>query len=460
MSRPSGPLWRLSEIGEALKANMVAAHGDVDIQGISIDSRTLHRGDLFIALDGESGPLLRAGKGAGHDGHDFVVQAADKGAAAAMVHRSVRAKIPLLEVANTREGLWQLGEAARARSGAVVFAVTGSAGKTTAKTMLAAVTQGFATAGSLNNVWGVPLSLARTPRDAPSGIYEIGMNAPGEIAPLARLVRPHVALVLNALPAHLSELGSVDAVRQEKLSIFAGLEAGGTLVLPADMDAELVPKQIVRFRFGRSSKADLVYSPIDESWQAIDIACAGQRLEAMVPGGGEHRAETVAAVAASAIAAGYSLTSLEQLSEVALPAGRGRELKAGGVTILDDSYNANPVSMGQAIGQLAKRRGRRLALLGEMLELGDAAEDAHLVLAEQAGTLDGLWCVGEGTRPTADALPPSIRLGWYPEASDALLDAVVDTLEEGDCLLVKGSNRVFWARGFVKALEKRLNSSA
>ena len=454
----SEPLWRF---GEACEALGVSSRTGPDIEGVSIDSRTLERGDLFIALDGSSGPELRASKGAGHDGHDFVSHAAQKGAAAAMVHRQVSgsAGLPLIGVSDTREGLWQLGQAARVRMAGMVFALTGSAGKTTAKSLLAAVTGGFATEGSLNNVWGVPLSLARTPRDAVAGVFEIGMNAPGEIAPLARLVQPQVALVLNALPAHLKLLGSVDAVRCEKLRIVEGLAPGGTLVLPEDMAAEAVPNAVAQFRFGTSSSADLRFFPCDDTWQSIEIACAGERVQACVPGGGEHRAQTVAAVAACAIAAGYPLERLRQLSDAHLPAGRGREMQVRGVKVIDDSYNANPVSMAFAIRHLDKHRGRRFALLGEMLELGAGERAAHSELGAQASGLDGVWCVGAGARATYEALPPSTRLGWYDEASDALTDALAQTLREGDALLVKGSNRVFWTKGFVRALIARLAES-
>ncbi len=448
-------LWDFGEVCQAVDVMPDAT--SADIHGVSIDSRTLNPGDLFVALDGSTGTQLRAAQGAGHDGHDFVEHAASKGAVTAMVHEPLKASIPLIKVGDTRQGLWRLGKAARARMTGIVFAITGSAGKTTAKSMLAAVTDGFATEGSLNNVWGVPLSLARTPRNAFAGAYEVGMNAPGEIAPLARLVAPQVALVLNALPAHLKNLGSIDAVRREKLSIFEGLEAGGTLVLPEGMDDEVVPTHITKLRFGRSQQADVMYSPLDEAWQAIEVGCAGKQVQVSVPGGGEHRAQTVAAVAACAVAGGYSLACLKRLSEVELPEGRGREALVDGITIIDDSYNANPVSMVYAIRQLAKRRGRRLALLGEMLELGEGEAVSHVELGSQAGSLiDGAWCVGQAARATHDALPASVRLGWHKEASDALMESILKTLRAGDCLLIKGSNRIFWTHGFARALMQRL----
>ena len=447
-------LWRWRELCDVLRI-----HGDIDgsdVSGVSIDSRTLAPGSLFIALDGSSGPLLTAGKGTGHDGHDFVAHAEERGARAAMVHRELEAGIPLLRVKDTREGLWQLGAAARRRCKGVVFAVTGSAGKTTAKSMLAEVTGGFAAAGSLNNVWGVPLSLALTPRGAVSGVYEIGMNAPAEIAPLSRLVQPHVALVLNALPVHLQGLGSVDAVRIEKLSIFEGIEAGGTLVVPEGMDTSSVASHVSLFTFGGSSDADVKFKPLDKRWHHIELKCAGQSIEVSVPGGGQHRAHTVAAVAACAVVGGFPLSCMQRLAGVELPAGRGREIRIKGMTIIDDSYNANPVSMGYAIKQLAARPGRRLALLGDMLELGVGEVQAHVELAQAASKLDVVWCVGKLAQHTFERLPSRVRRRCFANAGDALLDEICSVLQEGDSLLVKGSNRIFWSKGFVNRLIKQL----
>ncbi len=460
------PLWRWDELCHALALVGEAAPVGPDIGGVSIDSRTLLPGSLFIALDGSSGPVLTAGRGAGHDGHDFVAAAAAKGAVAALVHKELTERsainIPLLRVKDTRESLWQLGEAARRRLSGVVFAVTGSAGKTTAKGWLAQVTTGCASSGSLNNLWGVPLSLALTPRDAPAGIFEIGMNAPGEIAPLARLVRPQVALVLNALPVHLQGLGSVEAVRMEKLSIVRGLQAGGTLVLPADMQANDIPDGASgvagarRLTFGRSPRADVRFTPMNGDWQRIRLNAAGETLSVCVPGGGAHRAATVAGVAAAALAGGFPLRCMQRLTGAEVPAGRGRVTEVAGVTIIDDSYNANPVSMAHAIEQLASRSGRRIALLGDMLELGSAERQAHIELARMAATLDAVWCVGSLSRDTCEHLPKSVARGWFADAGKALLDDVCTYLRAGDALLVKGSNRIFWSRGLVDALIARL----
>ena len=454
---PTNPLWRWRELCEALG---IPQREGPDIDSVSIDSRTLGPGSLFIALDGSTGPVLTAGKGAGNDGHSFVRHASTRGAVAAMVHKAVDADIPLLRVKDTREGLWQLGAASRARFEGVVFAITGSAGKTTAKSLLAELTGGFATSGSLNNVWGVPLSLALAPRAALAGVFEIGMNHADEIAPLAKIVQPDVAVVLNALPAHLQAFASVDEIREEKLSIHQGLVGAGVLVLPEEMDSRSVPSSVRRFTFGRSPTADLSYASTDESWQRVRLDHGSEWIETRVPGGGEHRAQTLAAVAACAIAGGFPLQSVARLSEHQVPTGRGVELQVAGIWVLDDSYNANPVSMSHAVRQLESHKGRRFAVLGEMLELGESGLQAHANLARQASGLDGVWCVGELARATFNELSEGARKGWFPEAGEALIQSLVSELREGDTLLVKGSNRVFWVGGFVPRLVEALSVSS
>ena len=443
------PLWNWRDLCLAL--GLPEAEGP-EVGSVSIDSRTLKPGSLFVALDGSTGPVLTAGKGTGHDGHSFVRHAEEQGAAGAMVHRDLDADIPLLRVADTREGLWQLGIASRARFEGVVFAITGSAGKTTAKSMLAGVTQGFATPGSLNNLWGVPLSLALAAKDWQAGVFEVGMNRPGEIAPLAKIIRPHVAAVLNALPAHLQAFTSVDEIRDEKLSICQGMETNGTLVVPQDMEVPSLPHGLRLLRFGTSNSAEVRVSPVDSNWHEICLEYGSRSVHTEVPGGGEHRALTAAAVAACAIAGGFELDVMTRLRAVQVPAGRGAELEVAGIRILDDSYNANPVSMRYAIEQLKNRRGRRLAVLGEMLELGQSEVRLHEELARQAAALDGVWCVGRLAEATFKALPLEVSRQWFAQADSALLESLCAELREGDSLLVKGSNRVFWVNQFVQKL--------
>ncbi|MCC5874558.1 MAG: UDP-N-acetylmuramoyl-tripeptide--D-alanyl-D-alanine ligase, partial [Gammaproteobacteria bacterium] len=249
------PLWTAGELTEALG---LVEPADVDVRGVSIDSRSLEPGDLFVALSGAPDARYHGAGGSGRDGHDFVASAARRGAAAALVSRRVDAALPQLRVPDTFTALWQLAAGARQRFSQPVIAVTGSSGKTTVKSMLAAALPGsHASQGSFNNHIGVPLSLARLPKDAPAAIFEIGMNSPGEIAPLAKLVRPQVALVLNVLGVHLEGLGSLAAIRREKLGIAGGLDGDGVLVVPEGLSLEGCGHQGPILTFGTGSHADV-----------------------------------------------------------------------------------------------------------------------------------------------------------------------------------------------------------
>jgi len=448
----SQPLWRWRELCVALGLPAVAGP---DVTGISIDSRTLAPGELFVALKGDPGPRFNVSQRSDRDGHDFVAAALARGAAGVLVHRAVSAAAPQLIVSDTLDGLWKLGAAARARFGGRSIAVTGSSGKTTAKTFLSTALDCPASTGSLNNFWGVPLSLARTPPDAAAAVFEIGTNHPGEIAPLARLARPHVALVLNVGQAHLEYFADWDALRREKLSIAEGLEPGGTLVVPDDLNLEGVQAPRV-VRFGESGAADVRLIAFDAAATRGRFRVAGHTVEANVPGGGRHRALTVAAVLACMHAAGFPLVRALGLSDELVPAGRGRRHRIGEMVLIDDSYNANPVSMRAALDSLSAEPGRRYAVLGEMRELGALAPQAHRDLASACARLDGVVCVGAGTRPLYDALRAEQRLGFAEEQIGVDLDALAARLARPATVLVKGSNRVFWVHGFVGRLIQAL----
>ncbi len=441
-------LWTWPELCEALELPVVEGP---DVTGISIDSRRTRPGDLFFALSGDPGPRFNPSHRSDRDGHGFIDAAMAAGAAGVVAHDGRQRDAPQLQVSDTLDALWALGAAARRRLDCPVVAVTGSSGKTTAKGLLAAALDGFASAGSLNNHLGVPLSLALTPADARAAVYEIGTNHPGEIAPLARLVRPDVAVVLNVYPAHREYFESMMALAREKLSIAEGLQAGGELVLEETLPARQGAANIRVSRFGRGADNRVRLLSVADREASYEIA--GRSLTAHVPGGGEHRAMTLAAVLCVLTALDWDLTAASHLGDELIAAGRGREIAAGGVTVVDDSYNANPESMKAALRSLASHRGRRrYALLGEMLELGSDGPAYHRALAEPAAGLDGVICVGEGTRPLFEALPRAVRLRWAAEADDALAAEIGRMLRRGDVLLVKGSNRVFWARDFVGKL--------
>lgn len=424
-----------------------------DILGVSIDTRTLRVGDLFVALLGDPGPRFNTDSRTNRDGHAFVEEAQRRGAVGALTHRPSGTQLPELRVSDTLDGLWSLGRAARARFGGPVFAVTGSSGKTTVRSFLNAALGCPQATGSLNNFWGVPLSLARTPCHAPAAVLEIGTNHPGEIEPLARLVRPTVALVLNVRPAHLQYFGSIDALRAEKTSIFNGLDDGGVAVFPDDLAVPRVRDGIRTMTFGLTDTADVSLREYDADSRVAKFRVDGRNLMGRVPGGGLHRATSLAAVLACLVAAEQSLEVALDLPDSIVPAGRGSRMSVRGIEIIDDSYNANPTSMAAALrGLAAEPAGKRFAVLGEMLELGEGSTEYHRRLVEHCYGIDRVVCVGQGMNALWHELPQSQRLLQAERATEVPLQAVVAELAPGDVILVKGSNRVFWANNFVQRL--------
>src|SRR5215469_488408 len=422
--------------------------------GISIDSRTLAAEDLFVAL-----------RGPNFDGHDFVGAALQRGAAAAMVDREVpgvRQGAPVLRVDNTLAGLSALGTAARNRSGARIIAVTGSVGKTGTKEALrlalASAGQIYASAGGLNNHWGAPLSLARLPPDAVYGVFELGMNHAGEIASLTRLVRPHIALITTVEPAHLGFFSSMGAIADAKAEIFLGLEPRGAAILNRDNPyyirlselAARAPAAAV-ITYGAHSDADvrLVDCVLSSRGSAVEVTVFGKALRFHVPVAGRHWVMNSLAVLAVATAAevdvGGAAEALDRLE--ALP-GRGRRCelawREGILTLIDESYNASPASMRAALSVLAATEpgpgGRRVVVLGDMLELGETSERFHRELAEplEAAEVDRVFLVGEAMDALCRALPEQMRGGMWPSA-DSAIPALLRFLEPGDVVTVKGS---------------------
>ncbi|MDD9963805.1 MAG: UDP-N-acetylmuramoyl-tripeptide--D-alanyl-D-alanine ligase [Gammaproteobacteria bacterium] len=447
------PLWRWPELCRALD---LPEQDGPDITGLCIDSRRIQPGELFIALTGDPGPRFHASSRSERDGHDYVAHAFERGAAGALVHREVAATGPLLRVDDSLDGLWALARARRQALGGQVVAVTGSSGKTTVKTLLGAALGAFTTAGSLNNHLGVPLSLASAPAGAECAVFEVGTNHPGEIETLARLVSPTVALVLNVHPAHREFFADLDAIRTEKLSIFKGLRDKGVLILGQSLGKGGLPGDLSTLVFGDGEGADcrLLHSEGDRAIYKV----GGQRIEAHVPGGGPHRALSVAAVLCVLKALGRDLSAATDLPDSLIPGGRGSERRCGGVVLVDDSYNANPASMRAALLYLRNDRGRTIAVLGEMLELGAESEAYHRGLAEACRAVDRVVAVGEGMRVLYEELAESQRWVWRETADDALLEELVGGIRAGDRVLVKGSNRVFWARQFADRLGSALEA--
>ena len=446
-------LWRWSELCAAVGAPVTDGP---DIDGIAIDSRTLTGGELFIALPGDPGPRFHVSQRSERDGHDYVGVAFEAGAAGALVHKDVPDGMPCIRVDDTIDALWDLARAARARLTGRVVAVTGSSGKTTVKSFMAQALAAFSTPGSLNNHLGVPLSLARTPIDTRFAVYEIGTSHPGEIAPLARLASPDVAVVLNVHPAHIEYFADIGALTREKLSIADGLPSGGTLVcldtLAPDPDALNPGTQVLTFGVGAPADVRLMRS---DGGVAVLSTPTG-RVETSIPGGGEHRALALAAVAAAIVALGDDPARIRRIRDDAVPTGRGNRARVGAITLIDDSYNANPASMAAALRSLADESGRTIALLGEMLELGDDGERLHAGMAEACRGVDRVVCVGEAMRALYDRLPSHQRLASFDAPENIDTDLIVDALQPGDVLLLKGSNRVFWARDFARVLRRRI----
>ena len=468
----SAILWTSAE---ALAATQGLALGATwQASGISSDSRTVTQGDLFVALAGPH-----------HDGHDHVAGALQKGAAAALVHKvpaGLPAAAPLLCVPDSLAGLRALAAAARARSTARVIAITGSVGKTSSKEMLklalAAAGPTHASVGSFNNHWGVPLSLARLPRDAKFAVFELGMNHPGEITPLTRLVQPHIAVVTSVEAVHLEFFASTRQIAEAKAEIFLGVAPDGIAVLPHDNPyfgfltaaARQAGVQTVE-SFGRhiDSGARLLDCAIEPNETLVFALFGDHAISYRVGVAGQQWACNSLAVLLAARAAGVDLDRAAQaLAAMRAPKGRG-EMKSfpwddGRIEVIDETYNASPVSMRAAIASLTatkrKRGARRIAVLGDMLELGKASAELHAGLAKpivERG-VDLVFTAGPLMRHLYDALPADRRGDHAPSAEEAAVQ-VMRALKAGDVVMVKGSAGSHMSR-VVRALEDRAAPTA
>jgi UDP-N-acetylmuramoyl-tripeptide--D-alanyl-D-alanine ligase len=497
------PLWSAHDLVEATGGRMPLPFGAT---GVSIDTRSLSPGDLFVALVGENG-----------DGHRFVADALARGAAGAMVHRDVPGAAPLLHVDDTLAALARLGGYARARFAGRVVAVTGSVGKTTTKEMLrcalSALGPTHAAVASYNNHWGVPLTLARLPADAAFCVVEIGMNHAGEIAPLARLARPHAVVITAVEKAHIGFLGSIEAIADEKASIMLGLEPDGVAVLPADTPlfprlratAEDLGVPVIGFGADAAANVRLVHIAMDAEGSDVTAQVDGVPVRFRLNAPGRHMAmNALAALGILAHEVGEDAERSDAgegdrvgtlagegdrvgtlagegnrvgtLPEAAMPeaaprrpdrphpahgadlsraagevfarfspiSGRGarRRIPAGtgSALLLDESYNGNGASMRAALSVLALQPAqRRIAVLGDMLELGDAGPSEHAALASAAAeAADLVFTCGPLMRHLFDALPKQKRAAHAADAA-ALGPLVARAVAPGDAILVKGS---------------------
>lgn len=432
---------------EAEAATLGKASRAFAVNGLSIDTRTLREGDLFVALKGDN-----------RDGHDFVRAAFDAKAGAALVTHMPEGGLdnswgPLLTVGHTQRGLEDLARAARARSNAKILAVTGSAGKTTTKEILRlacnALGRTHASAASYNNHWGVPLSLAALPRDAEFGIFEVGMNHFGELRNLVSFVRPHVALVTTIAPAHLEFFGNCESIADAKSEIFEGLLPGGAALIPADspyaerLKARARQAQVSSIiSFGAQGDAKLLSFTPDGDGMRVKADILGRAVDCFVGAPGAHIAQNVVgALAAVALLDGDVLNAAAALKNFTALKGRGARFEANGITVIDESYNANPASMAAALALLGNAVGRKIAVLGDMLEMGEGGIAHHAGLTQPiaANNVDIVFASGAQMKALWEALPAKSR-GAYAETSAALLPRVLAALKSGDTVLVKGSN--------------------
>jgi len=447
-------LWHWQEVLKAVGGDE-STHGP-DLTGISIDSRTLQQGDLFVPISNQLPPPY-SGSGGGRDGHDFLADVIEHGGGAALVSKRIAANLPMISVQDTFQALWQLAEYARSRisKDSLVVAITGSSGKTTLRAWLEAVLsdqfQTHASVDSYNNHLGVPLSLARMPADSQRGVFEIGSNHPGEIGPLVKLVKPDIAVVVNVLPVHIGHFQSLQQLSEEKLSIADGLSADGLLILHEDLAA---PAGVESIGFGFGNRAQVKINSIEhlpDQRCHLAIQVLGRRVAVDLPVTGRHWALTASACLAAVSQAGGDLDqAAETLSQISVPQGRGNSEIIAGVNVIDDSYNANLTSILQAISSLESQNdGRRIAILGEMLELGEQSVRSHQTTLNACQGFDRVITVGNQFRDCQT----DIGQDHYQQAQAIDIERLAKWLRPGDTVLVKGSNAVFWNSGFVSRLK-------
>jgi len=443
-------LWTSAEIAAAVTGQ---ASGDFAATGVSIDSRSLERGDLFVALRGPS-----------FDGHDFVAAALQRGAAGALIHRrpaNLPADAPVVEAVDTMKALEDLGRAARSRTEARVAAVTGSVGKTSTKETLRSVLSlfapTFASAGNLNNQWGAPLSLGRMPRDTRYGVFELGMNHAGEISPLSRMVRPHVAIITTVEPVHIEFFASVAEIADAKAEIFDGLMPGGAAILPFDnphfkrleAKAKRMGARILTFGAGDGAWARLIDCQVEPDGNQVIADIGGKRLRYRMAAPGRHLALNSVAVLATAFALDLDLDqALPAFGAVQALKGRGKrealDIQGGAIELIDEGYNASPASVRAALGLLGTLPtafgGRRIAVLGDMRELGAAGPQLHRDLAPDlsAAKVDLAFLVGPQMQGLYDLLPDAMK-GAHRATSDEMVEPLLAALKAGDTVLIKGS---------------------
>jgi UDP-N-acetylmuramoyl-tripeptide--D-alanyl-D-alanine ligase len=451
----AAPLWSRDAFARAVGGTLAGTF-ESPVTGISIDTRTLASGDAFFAIQGDN-----------FDGHGFAETAIEMGASIAVCrtgHFSAEAgPVPRLDVEDVLRGLEYLGRAARARCKGRVIGVTGSVGKTSTKDILRVAFEPsgtvHASAASYNNHWGVPLSLSRFREDVATGIFEIGMNHPGEITPLSRMVRPDVAIITTVEAVHMEAFNSVEEIAAAKAEIFDGLQSGGVAILNRDNPhfAYLAGRaqaagagQVIGFGSHKAADVRVQDSYLKADCSVVKANILGTDLVYKIGTPGQHIVMNSLAVLAAVKIAGEDVAAAAlALAGWSPPKGRGsrREFPLGGgmLTLIDESYNANPASMRAAIATLGQAKpgpgGRRIAVLGDMLELGDQSRAMHAglqaMIAESG--VDIVFTAGPHMETLYDALPAELRGGHEADAA-SLAANLPGKLGSGDVVMIKGSN--------------------
>jgi UDP-N-acetylmuramoyl-tripeptide--D-alanyl-D-alanine ligase len=448
------PLWTIDAMASAMSAERSGVLPQ-SIFGLSMDTRSIAPGDAFFAIQGDN-----------RDGHQFVSAALAAKAGVAVIAADRRSDFPtdapLLVVRDVLQGLRDLAAAARARTQAKVIAITGSVGKTGTKEALRLALskdgETHASVASYNNHWGVPLSLARCPASVRYAVLEMGMNHAGEIEPLSRLARPHVAVITTIAPVHLEFFGSLNKIADAKAEIFLGVQPGGAAVINRDIPqfAQLKRlaqaagvERVVSFGEHAQSDAGLIKCSLHPKCSTVQADILGTELTYKIGAPGRHIVHNSLAVLAAAelVGADLALAALA-LSEFTAPSGRGApigiEPPGGSALLIDESYNANPVSVDAALALLGQTpvgpHGRRIAVLGDMLELGSKGKALHRALAAPitANAIDLVFCCGPLMQSLWQALPAGQR-GGYAEDSTALEAQILPAIRGGDVIMVKGS---------------------
>lgn len=448
-------LWTSEEMAAVMEGRPIGTLPE-GITGISIDSRSIGPGEAFFAIKGDR-----------VDGHDYASIAVANGASLIVVSEGKlpalgRLTVAMIVVEDVLIALGKLAVAARARSRAQIVAVTGSVGKTTTKEMLRQVLapsgKVHAAVASFNNHWGVPLTLARMPVDADYGVFEIGMNHAGEITPLTRMVRPHVAIITTIAAAHLGHFNDLDEIAAAKAEIFDGVVEGGVAVLNRDIKQfDFLAQRaheagVARIcSFGQHAKADFRLADFEGDgegstiWAVLD----GETREIKIGAPGRHIAENAVAALGTCDLVGADLDqAIEALVGLRAVKGRGERhrlgIGEGHLTLIDESYNANPASMRAAVALLASTTpeltGRRIAVLGDMLEMGEFSGQLHEELTGPllAAGIEHVWLAGKEMAVLRDALPDSVEVAYFEQTSE-LSDYAVRSVRPGDVVMVKSS---------------------